>query len=46
MNLLAYADGSASTFEIAEKIRLPMWELDQTVQKLKEAGILRTVEYT
>ena len=46
MNFLAYADGSASTLEIAEKIRVPMWELDQTVRKLKEAGILRTVKYT
>ena len=44
MNFLAYSDGSSNTIEIAEKIRMPMWELDETIRKLKEAEILELIE--
>ncbi|TDO96979.1 DUF4910 domain-containing protein [Marinomonas balearica] len=44
MNFLAYCDGSSSNFEIAEKINTPLWELRETIDKLKEEGVLNTVE--
>ncbi|MBW8011354.1 MAG: DUF4910 domain-containing protein [Chloroflexi bacterium] len=40
MNLIAYADGTRSLLEIAEKIQVPMWHLLPTVKKLKEEGLL------
>jgi len=46
MNFLAYCDGSSSSLEIAEKINTPLWELKETIQKLKDEGVLKTVEAT
>jgi aminopeptidase-like protein len=40
MNLLAYADGSLSLLEIAERIGEPMWELLPIVDRLAESGLL------
>jgi aminopeptidase-like protein len=40
MNLLAYADGSCSLLEIAEKINVPMWKLTPIVKKLKRNNLL------
>ena len=40
MNLLAYADGKLSTLEIAEKINVPLWELSESIEKLKKEKIL------
>ena len=42
MNFLAYTDGKLSTLEIAEKINVPIWELNETVENLKKAGILKS----
>ena len=44
MNFLAYCDGSSSNLEIAEKINVPLWELKETIDKLKKEGVLKTVE--
>lgn len=46
MNFLAYCDGSLSNLEIAEKIKVPLWKLKETVDKLKKEGVLKTVEAT
>lgn len=46
MNFLAYCDGSSSSLEIAEKINTPLWELKETIEKLKDEGVLKTVEAT
>ena len=46
MNFLAYCDGSSSNLEIAEKINTPLWELKETIEKLKDEGVLKTVEAT
>jgi len=40
MNLLAYADGSCTLLQIAEKIGVPMWELIPIVETLKREGLL------
>jgi len=44
MNFLAYCDGSSSNLEIADKINVPLWELKETIDKLKKEGVLKTVE--
>jgi aminopeptidase-like protein len=44
MNFLAYCDGSSSSLEIAEKINVPLWELKETIEKLKKEGVLKTVD--
>lgn len=43
MNLIAYADGSRSLLEIAEKIQVPIWDLTTIVKRLKEEGLLVTI---
>jgi aminopeptidase-like protein len=40
MNLLAYADGSNSLLEIADKINVPMWDLIPIVKTLKHNKLL------
>ncbi len=44
MNFLAYCDGLSSSLEIAEKINVPLWELKDTIDKLKKEGVLKAVE--
>jgi len=44
MNFLAYCDGLSTNLEIAEKINVPLWELKETIDKLKKEGVLKTVE--
>ena len=44
MNFLAYADGKLSTLEIAEKINVPLWELTETIGKLKREKILELAD--
>jgi aminopeptidase-like protein len=44
MAYLGYVDGSLSNLEIAERINIPLWELDETIQSLKRAGLLVAVE--
>lgn len=41
MNFLAYCDGSLSNLEIARIIGAPLWELEDTINKLKAEGLLR-----
>lgn len=43
MNFLAYCDGCKTNLEIAEKINVPIWTLGDTIEKLKDANLLRTV---
>jgi aminopeptidase-like protein len=40
MNFLAYCDGRTSSLEIADLIGVPLWELQETIGKLKREGIL------
>jgi len=44
MNFLAYCDGSCSNIEIAEKIKTPLWELKETIEKLKKEKVLVPAE--
>lgn len=44
MNLLAYSDGNLSSLEIAEKINVPLWELTETIENLKQKRILEFSE--
>ena len=44
MAYLGYVDGSLSNLEIAERINIPLWELDETIQSLKRARLLEVVE--
>jgi aminopeptidase-like protein len=41
MNLLAYADGSLSLLQIAERIQEPMWELLPIVERLAQHDLIR-----
>lgn len=43
MNLLAYADGSNTLLEIAERIEAPMWDLLPIAGSLKREGLLEVV---
>jgi len=43
MNFLAYCDGRTSSLEIADLIGVPLWELQTTIEKLKQEGILVSV---
>jgi len=43
MNFLAYADGKRTALEIADIINVPLWELTNTIERLKEEGILEVV---
>lgn len=40
MNFLAYVDGKSDALAIAEKIGVPFWELWETIQKLKDGGVI------
>lgn len=44
MNLLAYCDGTRSTLEIAEKINVPLWELEGIIGRLKMERLLESSE--
>lgn len=44
MNFLAYCDGFSTNLEIAEKINTPLWELIDTIKKLKSADLLSVVK--
>ena len=44
MNFLAYADGMLSNLDIAEIIGVPLWELKDTIEKLKTEGVLEIVD--
>jgi aminopeptidase-like protein len=44
MNLLAYADGSNTLLEIAERIQIPMWTLFPLVKTFKQEDLLEVVE--
>jgi len=43
MNFLAYCDGKNSLLEIAEIINCPLWELVETIEKVKSERLLVTV---
>ncbi|MGL1934871.1 MAG: DUF4910 domain-containing protein [Fibrobacterales bacterium] len=43
MNLLAYADGNHDLIDIAETIKVPLWDLTETIQSLKDANLLKQV---
>ncbi|MEO6589331.1 MAG: DUF4910 domain-containing protein [Pyrinomonadaceae bacterium] len=44
MNLLAYADGTLTLLEIAEKINVPMWDLFENVELLKKEKLLQNAD--
>ena len=44
MNFIAYCDGSYTNLEIAEKINVPLWELEGIISNLKAANLLRVVD--
>lgn len=44
MTYLGYVDGSLSNLDIAEIIAVPLWELEETIQALKRAGLLEVVQ--
>jgi len=41
MNFLAYCDGISTNLEVAEKINVPLWELEDIIKNLKDANLLR-----
>lgn len=43
MDLIAYADGSKTLLEVANKIKTPMWKLIPIAEKLKDENLLKTV---
>ncbi len=43
MNFLAYCDGVDSNLEIAEKINVPLWELEEIISNLKDEGLLKVI---
>lgn len=44
LNLLAFCDGRRDLIEIAERIKVPVWELFPIVAKMSESGLLEQVE--
>lgn len=44
MNFLAYTDGKLSNLEIANKIEVPLWDIKDTIEKLKKEGVLELAE--
>ncbi|PWR69621.1 DUF4910 domain-containing protein [Methanospirillum stamsii] len=43
MNLIAFCDGMNDLIQIAEKINVPIWDLFDIVERLKQEGVLKTV---
>ena len=43
MNFLAYCDGVSSNLEIAEKIKVPLWELVDIINQLKAEQLLKSI---
>lgn len=41
-NFLTYADGNLSNLEIAERIKVPLWELGEIIETLKKAELVET----
>ena len=46
MNFLAYVDGTLSNLEIAEIIGTPLWELSETIEILKNEGVIKITSLT
>ncbi len=44
MNFLVYCDGTLTNLEIAEKINVPLWELEEIITNLKQANLLRVIK--
>jgi aminopeptidase-like protein len=40
MNFLAYCDGSMSALDIADQIKVPLWTMAPTIEKLKAGAVL------
>jgi aminopeptidase-like protein len=45
MNLIAYSDGKRDLLEVAEKIKVPMWELIPIAERLEAEGLLEEVSF-
>jgi aminopeptidase-like protein len=43
MNLLAYADGTIDLIDIADQINVAVWEISETIDKLKCNGLLKVL---
>lgn len=44
MAYLGYVDGKMSNLDIAERIGIPLWDLAETIEQLKQAGVLEKVK--
>ncbi|WMS89944.1 DUF4910 domain-containing protein [Pseudoalteromonas sp. HL-AS1] len=44
MNFISYCDGILSNIEIAQKINVPLWDLYEIIQNLKDANLLALVD--
>ena len=40
MNFISYCDGSSSLLEIADKLKIPCWDLYQLIDKLEEINLI------
>ena len=44
MNFIAYCDGTQSSLDIAAQIGVPLYAMIETIDRLKEAGVLKVVK--
>ena len=44
MNLLSFCDGQSSLLEISESLNLPIWDLYETVEKLKSHNLIKVIK--
>jgi len=44
MNILAYADGTRTSLELAELIGVPLWEILPTINTLIREGLLEVID--
>ena len=40
MNFISYCDGNSSLLEIADKLKIPCWDLYQLTKKLEEINLI------
>ena len=45
MDFLSWCDGQHSLINIADKLSVPAWQLYDLIEKLKEKGLIKIVDY-
>lgn len=45
LNLITYCDGKTTLLDIADKIKVPMWDLFSIVARLKQEGLISVVRF-